>query len=204
MPSKQVKSYPDHFAWFQHPTNRVHHTLNLSSTGYRYIRKYVSMYDSTILILKDNCKNVKLPIRIFFVSIDLCKRTLSTLLYNLLPVFLPTDWFDTKNVRLTNCFAIDQTSCAAGLTGARSEWTAHNNSTMNCTSSAVNWHSLNWSLIFLCVRRRMPLVQPAPAASGPRKQFYNELDLISGELAFLGPRGLDVLKICSNCRLVPV
>ena len=46
----------------------------------------------------------------------------------------------------------------------------------------------------------MPLVQPAAAVSGPRSKYYSEVDLISGELAFLGPRGLDVLKICSACR----
>jgi hypothetical protein len=46
---------------------------------------------------------------------------------------------------------------------------------------------------------------PEPESSSSKRsgKLYTELDLITGELAFLGPRGLDVLKICPSCRLDP-
>jgi hypothetical protein len=45
---------------------------------------------------------------------------------------------------------------------------------------------------------------PEPESSSKRSgKLYTELDLTTGELAFLGPRGLDVLKICPSCRLDP-
>jgi hypothetical protein len=47
---------------------------------------------------------------------------------------------------------------------------------------------------------------PEPESSSSSKRsgkLYTELDLTTGELAFLGPRGLDVLKICPSCRLDP-
>jgi hypothetical protein len=49
----------------------------------------------------------------------------------------------------------------------------------------------------------MPEPEGSSSSSKRSGKLYTELDLTTGELAFLGPRGLDVLKICPSCRLDP-